>query len=135
MKYRQLPRTIYDVCKVLRGWGRHDLAQRIAYFASDEDLEEGDMPVTPESARGFLAFFGAVESEGKVDLACSPEGWICAVWRFPDHRRVSLWFMDQDNVMYAARKSDGFFANLNDGREPCSRSIVTERLIHAGLFT
>ena len=41
-----------------------DLADRIAYFSSDVDLDDGDVPVTLESALGFLAFFGAVESEG-----------------------------------------------------------------------
>ena len=60
MKYRQLPSAIDDVCGVLRGWGRHDLARRIACFASDEDLEDGDVPVTLDSARGFLEFFSAV---------------------------------------------------------------------------
>ena len=102
---------------MLRGWGRPDLADRLAYFASDEDLDDGDIPVTLESARGFLAFFGAVEStDGKVSLTCSPEGWILAVWRFPDTRRISLWFMDYDTVMYAARKSDGFFCRPQQWR-------------------
>ncbi len=122
-------RSIAEICDVLRGWERPDLADRIAYFASEDDLNDGDVPVTLESAQGFLAFFGAVESEGPVDLGCSPEGWICAVWRFPDYRRISLWFMDTDNVMYAARKSDGYFADVNDGSEIGSRLFITEQLI------
>ena len=58
-------RSVAEVCEALRGWGRPDLAERIAYFASDEDLDDGDVPLTLESARGFLAFFGAVETEGQ----------------------------------------------------------------------
>ena len=55
-----------------------DLADRIAYFASDADLDDGDVPVTLESALGFLAFFGAVESpDGTESLTCSPEGGFC----------------------------------------------------------
>ena len=119
-----------EVCGILRAWGRPDLAARIAYFASDADLDEGDVPLTLESALGFLAFFGTVESpDGKVDLGCAPEGWICAVWRFPDLRRVSLWFMNSDTVMYAARKSAGHFADLNNGSEVGSRALIAERLL------
>ena len=119
-----------EVCDILRAWGRPDLAARIAWFASDADLDEGDVPLTLESALGFLAFFGTVDSpDGKVDLGCAPEGWICAVWRFPDLRRVSLWFMNSDTVMYAARKSAGHFADLNNGSEVGSRALITERLL------
>ena len=122
--------TVAAVCDVLRGWGRPDLADRIAYFASDADLDDGDVPVTLASALGFLAFFGAVESaEGKVDLGCSPEGWLCADWRFPDNRIVALWFLDRDRVMYAARKADGYFANINNGSEIGSRLLITEKLV------
>ena len=122
--------SIAGACAVLRGWGRPDLADRIAYFASDADLDDGDVPVTLESTLGFLAFFGAVESaDGKVDLGCSPEGWICAVWRFPDLRRISLWFVDCDTVMFAIRKADGkFVLDLNNGSEIASRDFITERL-------
>ena len=75
-------RSVAEVCDVLRSWGEPDLADRIAYFASNADLDDGDVPVTLESALGFLAFFGAVESEGQVELGCSQEGWICAEWDF-----------------------------------------------------
>ena len=123
-------RSIPEVCAVLRAWGRPDLADRIAYFASDADLDDGEAPVTLDSALGFLAVFGAVTSaDGKIDLGCSPEGWLCAVWRFPDLRRVSLWFMDSDTVMYAARKSGGHFADLNNGSEIGRRAFITRRLL------
>ena len=128
----QSPTTIKEVCAALTEGGHPELARRIAYFASDADLEEGEAPVTPESVLGFWEFFRAVESEGRVDLACSPEGWICAVWKFPDKRRASIWFLDKDKVMYAARKSDGFFVDLNNGREQGSRSFITQKLLEYG---
>ena len=62
-------------------------------------------------------------------MGCSPEGWICAVWRFPDYRRISVWFTDGDTVMYAARKSDGFFADVNNGSEVGNRAFITEQLV------
>lgn len=126
--------SVAGVCAVLRGWGRPDLADRIAYFASDADLDDGDVPVTLESALGFLAFFGAVESpDGEVDLGCSPEGWLCAVWRFPDLRRISLWFVDADTVMFAIRKADGrFVLDINNSdSETAHRAFITAQLLES----
>ena len=117
---------------MLRGWGYAGLAERLAYLASDADLEEGDAPATLASARGFLAFFGAVASaEGKLGLACSWEGWICAEWRFNDCRMVSLLFSDRDKVDCAARKSDGHFININCGSEVDNLSFVTAKLVES----
>ena len=129
-------RSVAEVCDVLRGWGRPDLAERLAYFASDEDLDDGDVPLTLESARGFLAFFGAVETEGKVHLGCTTEGWICAEWDFPDRRDAGLWFLDSQRLMYTANGFDGRFLDLNgDGSSVGKRVDITEKLVRSGLFT
>ena len=125
---------IDNVCEILRVWGQHDLAERIAYFASDEDLEDGDIPLTLESARGFLSFFGAVKSEGRVSLTCSSEGWLCAVWRFPDERRASIWFLDTDRVMFAATNTDGDFIEIDGGGDVANSWVVMTKLIQAGLL-
>lgn len=123
-------RSIVEVCDVLRGWGRPDLAERLTYLASDEDLDDGDAPATLESALGFLVFFGAVESEeGEVDLGTSHEGAVLSVWRFPDFRRVSIWFQDRNTIMYAARKSDGYFADLNNGSAIGRGSLIMQNLV------
>jgi hypothetical protein len=127
------PRTVSDVCNILRHWGETNLAARITYFASDEDLENGDIPVTDESACGFLSFFGTLEAEAHVQLTCSPEGWICASWRFPDERGVSLWFLDDHRVMFAATGSDGKFLEIG-ASEVANGRQVQERLVEAGLF-
>ena len=122
--------SVAEVCDVLRGWGRPDLAERLAYLASDEDLDDGDFPASLESALGFLAFFGAVESkDGEVDLGTSWDGLVLSVWRFPDFRRVSIWFQDRDTVRYAARKFDGLFADLNNGSEIGSCSLIMQNLV------
>ena len=120
---------------MLRGWGRPDLAERLAYFASDEDLDDGDVPLTLESARGFLAFFGAVESEGKMHLGCTTEGWICAEWDFPDRRDAGLWFLDSQRLMYTTSGFDGRFMDLSDGGRVGDRVAITEKLVESGLFT
>ena len=128
--------SIAEACDVLRAWGYADLAQRLAYFASDADLDDGDAPLTLASALGFLAFFGAVESDGKAHLGCTTEGWICAEWDFPDLRDAGLWFLDGQRLMYTARGADGRFLDLdNDGSRVGDRAALTEKLANAGLFT
>ena len=110
------------------------MARRIAYFASDEDLEEGDVPVTLESVLGFWEFFQAVESEGRRGMTCSAEGWLCGSWDFPDARRATLWFLDSQSVMFAATGLDGKFIMLASNKDTGSLETVTEKLVEAGLF-
>jgi hypothetical protein len=125
---------IDKVCEMLMRRGQDELAERIAYFASDEDLEDGDIPLTLESAHGFLSFFGAVKSEGRVSLTCSPEGYLCAVWRFSDERRASIWFLDTDRVMFSATNADGNFIEIDGGDEVADSWRVMTQLIQTGLL-
>ena len=127
-------RSIAEVDDVLRGWGHPDLADRLAYFASDEDLDNGDVPLTLESARGFLAFFGAVETEGKIDLTCSQEGWLCVGLRFEDKRNAALWFVDSDKVTFTATDRDGKFVNIRGGRKTTTSKTITRKLAAEGLL-
>ena len=126
--------SIAEACDVLRAWDNPDLADRLAYLASDEDLEEGDLPATLESVRGFLAFLGAVESEGKINLTCSQEGWLCAGMRFEDKRNAALWFMDSDKVMFTATNRDGKFVNIRGGSKTATTKTIMRKLAAEGLL-
>ena len=122
--------SIPEVCDVLRGWGYPQLADRLAYLASDQDLDDGDRPATLESAMGFLTFFGAVESvEGEVDLGTSWNGEICADWRFPDERIVALWFADNEWLRYSACKSDGRFIDHDKDETYVNIRQIAQRLV------
>ena len=128
--------TIAEVCDVLRAWGHPDLADRLAYFASDADLEDGDVPLTLESAQGFLAFFSSVETDGQLRMGCTQEGWLCVEWDFTDLRDAGLWFLDDRRLMYTACGHEGRFLDLNnDGSKVGDRVALTEKLVNAGLFT
>ncbi len=127
-------RSVAEVCDVLRCWGESDLADRIVYFASEDDLDNGDVSVTLESARGFLAFFGAVESEGEVRLTCTPEGWICAEWDFPDNRDAGLWFLDADRVTFSAIGRDGKFIDIRSGKKIAPCRVILKQLASDDLF-
>ncbi len=128
------PQTIQEICATLEKQGLPDLAKRIAYFASNENLGDGDVPVTTESALGFWEFFNAVESDGRGGMTCSSEGWLCGSWDFPDDRGVTLWFVDSQKVMFAAKGVDGEFLISTEDEVTVSRETVTGKLVEAGLF-
>ena len=125
---------LQGICDVLDRMGEHILAERLKYLASDEDLDPGEFSATLESARGFLEFYASVESEGKVGLACSPEGWLCAEWRFPDERSASLWFLDADRVMFSATKKNSEFVAIEGRGKAVERSALMLALVQEELF-
>ena len=128
------PNTIEEVCAALAEGGREDLARRIAYFASAEDLEEGDAPITVESVLGFWEFFSAVHSDTRVEMGCSAEGQICADWRFEDERGVAIWFLDSQRVRFAATYAPGKWVKI-DGGNAGGLEAVAKKLVEVGLFT
>ena len=128
------PSTIKEICAALTGRGRPELARRLAYFASEEDLEPGDVALTEESAQGFWEFYRAVESEGVLRTSCSPEGWLCVEWDFEDERGASLWFKDSQQVMFAATADNGTWIRIDQGNTG-DPAAVAEKLVEAGLFT
>lgn len=128
------PQTIPDICAALTQQGYPDLAKRLAYFASDEDLEEGDVPVTLESALGFWGFFLETGHKEYVGSGCSQEGWICADWEFEDDARAAIWFLDKELVMFALRGSDGKYIRINEENK-CHQDKLLVKLIELGLVT
>ena len=128
------PATINEICAALTARGCPALAQRLAYFASTADLEPGDVPLTLASALGFWDFFSAVESEGRVSLTCTAEGWLCGSWDFSDQRGASLLFLDAQRVMFAATDTAGQWVGVAGG-DTGSMAAVSENLVEAGLFT
>ena len=126
--------TVGDVAGFLRDMGEDGLAERLDYLASDADLDVGECSATDESARGFWALFASVESEGAVVLGCSPEGWVVAEWRFPDARGVSVWFLDADQVMFAATDKDGKFVDIQGPVRTLERTALMQGLVREELF-
>ena len=127
--------TAHEISSLIRFKGDEELASRIAYFASDADLDEGDSALTDASARSFLHFFRQIDSDGKISLTCSQDGWLCAAWQFPDKRGASIWFINEKEVLFAARSVDGAFVTVNDGSERGTPDEVMAELVRAGLFT
>ena len=128
------PATIEEIGAALTARGCPALARRLAYFASDADLEPGDVPLTLSSALGFWSFFRRVDSEGRAFTGCSPEGWLCVEWDFDDPRGVSLWFKDARQVMFAATDRAGRWVEFDGGGDTGNLDAALAKLVEAGLF-
>ena len=115
--------------------GEGELADRLDYLASSEDLDPGDMPATAESARGLWGFLCTVQWDGEFGLACSPEGWIVGEWRFGDKRRASVWFLDDERVMFTAKKMNGGFVAIEGQNNFSERYTLARVLVQEGLFS
>lgn len=127
--------TVGDVAGFLRGVGEGVLAERLDYLASDADLDVGECSAAAESVRGFFSLFASVESDSKVGLGCSPEGWVVGEWRwFADERGVSVWFLDADRVMFSATKKDGEFVAIEGQGNITNIALLTQTLVDEGLF-
>lgn len=127
--------TISDVSAYLRETGETELADRVDYLASDEDLDPGDVPATDESALGFLEFYSGIQSDSIVGLACSPEGWIVGEWQwYPDERTLTVWFMDAERVAFVATNKKGEFVARQWNGNTTSHSELKAVLEPEGLF-
>ena len=127
--------SVAEISALLREMGESELADRVDYLASEEDLDPGESPATDESARGFIELYSGVEWSGEFGLACSPEGWIVGEWRFPDNRRASVWFPDAEQVMFTAKKKNGEFIAIGERRNFTERSTLMEVLVREELFS
>ena len=126
--------TIADISALLRDMGEVDLAARLDYLASDEDLDPGESPATDESARGFYELFLSVEWSGDFGLACSPEGWIVGEWRFPDNRRASVWFLNNERVMFTAKKKNSEFVAIEGEGNFTEIRTIMKVLVREGIL-
>ena len=124
--------TIPEISALLREMGEAELAERLEYLSSEADLDPGESAATDASARGFFEFFNAVQSEGKVVLGCSPEGVICAEWRFQDQRSVAIWFLDANRARFSAITKDGRFVDVKQRNKIANRSEIATALVGVG---
>lgn len=128
--------SMVEISALLREMGEGELADRLDYLASDEDLDPGESPATAVSARGFFEFFTSVVSDSKVGLACSPEGWIVGEWRwFPDKRGASIWFLDDERVMFTAKKRNGEHVAIGERKNFTDRFTLARVFVQEGLLS
>ncbi len=127
--------TIAEISTLLREMGEHELADRLDYLASDDDLDPGESPITLESAQAFLELFASVEFEGTVGLGSSYEGWVYAQWSFPDERALGVWFIDTEYVKYTARDKTGNHIDIEGSARTIERSKLMRGLVQKELLS
>ena len=122
------------VCSYLRNRGFPILSERIQYYSTDEDLEEDDVPLTLESLQGFFTFFSTVKEITPIHITCSPEGWICATWKFHDTRRIVLWFVNSTMAMYGINSGNGYIYVPGSNGESAPLENIRNKLLEIGLM-
>ena len=128
---RPIPEPIQDIVVKIFQDGGAFLAERLLYYASNEDLSEGDIPLTVPSAQAFHHFYTQTYALGETSITCSQDGCLVLEYHFPqrgepDRRSATIWFTDDDNVVFAATDKDGFWLDQNRRED---RSVSVDQAI------
>jgi len=86
----------------LKAKGFNESAVRLAYLYSTEDMEDGDVPLSLEFARGFVNFICNFQDLGKKPLlGLAPSGELSVEWRIDDNKHLGIWPLDGEHVEFA----------------------------------
>ncbi len=85
----------------LRNEGLVDSADRVVELAGLQDFEEGEQPLSIESAQGFQDFILKFRELGEPVLGLFPEGTLSAGWRVADNKHLLIEFLDSDAISFA----------------------------------
>jgi len=95
--------TIKDISALLEMAGRRKSAERLrALKACEEELDEGDKPLNPDSVRGYAEFIYLFQEMSEPILGFSPDGILGASWNLGGDRDIGLSFQPDGQVIYAA---------------------------------
>lgn len=76
-------------------------ANYIDYLRSTDDLEEGDKPLTLESATGFATLMQNFGDLGEPMIGLFSEGTISAEWRIADAKHLLIEPLDDNKASFA----------------------------------
>lgn len=95
--------TIKDISILLEMVGRRESAERLRALEScEEELDEGDKPLNPDSVRSYAEFIYLFQGMSEPILGFSPDGILGATWDLADDRGIGLSFPTDGQVIYAA---------------------------------
>ncbi len=81
--------------------GYPECSERINFLNSTDDIEKGELPLSLESAKGFLLFFAKFNDLGEPLLGLFPEGTLSAEWWLADNRHFLVELLDSQNASFA----------------------------------
>lgn len=90
-----------ELMDALQMMGFNESAARLAYLRSTEDMEEGDAPLSLESARGFVEFMNGFPDLGEPLLGLFSGGTLSAGWRIADDKHLLVEPLDGENASFA----------------------------------
>lgn len=124
------PENIGDIINFLRLLGYQKCAKRIEFLQNCDDFEQGEEPLSLESARSFFSFMSGFFNEfrqlGEPIVGIFSKGTLSAEWRTPDNKHLLIEFHANDVVSFAMivsnpeSKNDKFRLN---GRGSCKEVI------------
>ena len=126
--------SIDEIVAALNSMGEHRIAARLEYLASDELLEDGDIPVGLGVCAGFWDFYSKFTSNAYLNLTCA-RGWLCTEWDFPDGSSIVLWFYDRDSARVTVFDGGGKIVDMNAGEQVRDRRTIMNNLRQAGYFS
>ena len=95
--------TIRDISILLEMVGRRESAERLRALEScEEELDEGDKPLNPDSVRSYAEFIYLFQGMSEPVLGFSPDGILGASWNLKGDRDIGLSFPPDGQVIYAA---------------------------------
>ncbi len=85
----------------LQEQGFTESAERINELANLQDFEEGEKPLSLESAHSFQQFIGDFTVLGEPILGIFSEGTLSAGWRLADNKHFLLEFLENHAISFA----------------------------------
>ncbi len=95
------PDNIEEITERIDRMGYPDCSERIDFLNNTDDTEEGELPLSLESAKGFLLFFTRFSDLGEPVLGLFPEGTLSAGWRIADNKHLLIEPLDSQNASFA----------------------------------
>jgi len=93
--------SIEEIIEHINRLGYPGCSERISFLNNTDDIEEGELPLCLESAKGFLLFFTQFNVLGEPDLGLFPEGTLSVEWRLADNKHLLVEPLDSQNASFA----------------------------------
>jgi len=106
IKDMQQTKNIADIANSLSSWGYPKCAKRINFLQNCDDFEEGEKPLSFESAKSFLSFMYDINSLngfhklGEPLLGLSSMGYLGATWKISENKHLWIQFHQNQIVSF-----------------------------------
>ncbi len=93
--------SIEEIIEHIDRLGYPECSERIDFLNNTDNIEEGELPLSLESAKGFLLFFTQFNVLGEPVLGLFPKGTLSVGWRLADNKHLLVEPLDSQNASFA----------------------------------